>query len=178
MEKKENKNYILNNQEILGGLKIAIASGDTLQEAMMSFYQAGYGKEEIEEAARKYLSQDDSVIEKPIKKEEKNNLEKKEKKSLFKFAKSKDKKEITSLNKEKVPKPTENSSEAPSPVEEKVVTKKIPQRVSKYGKSSLNKKTKTLSLILIGALLILIGALILIFLFREELIQFVNNIFG
>ena len=39
-------------EEILEGLKYALAKGEPLAEAMMSFYNAGYSKENIEEAAR------------------------------------------------------------------------------------------------------------------------------
>ncbi|MEK6845033.1 MAG: hypothetical protein AABX44_02135 [Nanoarchaeota archaeon] len=40
------------NQEILGGLRHALNRGESLEKAMISFYNAGYKKEEIEEAAR------------------------------------------------------------------------------------------------------------------------------
>jgi hypothetical protein len=40
------------NNEILQGLKIAVQRGQSLRDAMMSFYNAGYKKQEIEEAAR------------------------------------------------------------------------------------------------------------------------------
>lgn len=40
------------NTEILEGLKYAISKGEPLEKAMTSFYNAGYRKEEIEEAAR------------------------------------------------------------------------------------------------------------------------------
>ena len=39
-------------EDILGGLRNALARGQPLKQAMMSFYNAGYLKEEIEEAAR------------------------------------------------------------------------------------------------------------------------------
>lgn len=39
-------------EEILAGLKYAVARGETLPKAMMSFYNAGYSKQDIEEAAR------------------------------------------------------------------------------------------------------------------------------
>jgi hypothetical protein len=39
-------------EEIIEGLKYALAKGEPLPEAMMSFYNAGYSKEDIEEAAR------------------------------------------------------------------------------------------------------------------------------
>ena len=40
------------NQEIFKGLKQAISRGEALRSAMMSFYNAGYPKEDIEIAAR------------------------------------------------------------------------------------------------------------------------------
>jgi len=40
------------NKNILGGLKIALSKGYSLQSAMQSFYNAGYKKEEIYGAAR------------------------------------------------------------------------------------------------------------------------------
>jgi putative cell wall-binding protein len=49
--------YLLTNQEILGGIQAAVAKGESLKDAMMTFYQAGYEKEEIEDAARSYMNQ-------------------------------------------------------------------------------------------------------------------------
>lgn len=40
------------NEEILGGIESAISRGQSMRNAMMSFYNAGYKKEEIEEAAK------------------------------------------------------------------------------------------------------------------------------
>ncbi len=40
------------NNDLVEGLRVALAKGHTLEQAMMSFYNAGYIKEEIEEAAR------------------------------------------------------------------------------------------------------------------------------
>lgn len=40
------------NIEILGGLQATLKRGESLERAMLSFYNAGYKKEEIEEAAR------------------------------------------------------------------------------------------------------------------------------
>ncbi len=39
-------------EEILSGLKYAIARGDSLAKAMTSFYNAGYLKKDVDEAAR------------------------------------------------------------------------------------------------------------------------------
>lgn len=40
-------------EDIIGGLKSALTRGFSLKDAMISFYNAGYTKEDIEEAARK-----------------------------------------------------------------------------------------------------------------------------
>jgi hypothetical protein len=40
------------SEEIIGGLISALSRGEPLQQAMMTFYNAGYGKDEIEEAAK------------------------------------------------------------------------------------------------------------------------------
>jgi len=45
------------HEEIVGGLISALSRGEPLQKAMMTFYNAGYGKQEIEEAARLVYSQ-------------------------------------------------------------------------------------------------------------------------
>ena len=42
------------NEEILGGIKSAVKRGETLQQAMMSFFNAGYKREDIKEAARAF----------------------------------------------------------------------------------------------------------------------------
>src|SRR4030042_3210410 len=39
-------------EEIVGGLKAALARNEPLQKAMMSFYNAGYSKEDIEDAVQ------------------------------------------------------------------------------------------------------------------------------
>src|SRR3989344_7659558 len=40
------------NQDIVNGLRQALARGESLKQAMITFYNAGYKKEEIEDAAR------------------------------------------------------------------------------------------------------------------------------
>ena len=41
-------------EDILGGIINAVSRGSSLKDAMQSFYNAGYPKEEIEEAARQF----------------------------------------------------------------------------------------------------------------------------
>ncbi len=54
--------------DIIGGIKIALSRGQSLQDAMQSFYNAGYKKEEIMDAARTLKNQGfvpEIVAEKP-----------------------------------------------------------------------------------------------------------------
>jgi len=56
-------------EDILGGLSSALARGQSLRQSMMSFYNAGYKKEDIEEAARvlksEQLQETNEVAPKP-----------------------------------------------------------------------------------------------------------------
>lgn len=45
------------NEAIIGGLMSALSRGESLEKSMMSFYNAGYQREEIEEAAKTVYSQ-------------------------------------------------------------------------------------------------------------------------
>ena len=40
------------NEDIVGGLKLALSKGETLKSAMMTFFNSGYKKEDIEWAAK------------------------------------------------------------------------------------------------------------------------------
>lgn len=161
------------NDDILGGLRSAVARGETLKEAMMSLYNAGYSKEEIEEGARKYLleSSEDSLSKaikdnqqkkEPLKKEEikektseKDLIEKKEEPNEVKSGKEEN---IEKENKERL---------------------KAKQRVSDYGEQPKKvSKREPLTITLIILLVSLVGVLVAVFLFKQEIIEFFNNLLG
>ncbi len=50
-------------EDILGGLRTALARRQTLRQAMMSFYNAGYIKQEIEEAAKAFQAERNQPIQ-------------------------------------------------------------------------------------------------------------------
>jgi len=155
MEKKEEKpvekkSSVIPNREILGGLRAAIARGSSLKDAMMSFYQSGYDKTEIEQAARVYVEIQKSP-EEIVKKEEGKEKPKEKKKE----------------------KPSENESKKKEPP-------KVVQRVSNYDLEKKPKppKGKAVTIILILLLLFLLGALAAVFLFKDELVRFFNSFFS
>jgi tetrahydromethanopterin S-methyltransferase subunit A len=155
--------YLLTSQEILGGLRSAIERGELLKEAMMTFYRAGYDKNEIEEAARVYLEMNKDVEKNPLKK----SPEEKEKKG-----------EVKKEEKETIPiMPKTQEFQTLEKKEEK--KKKVVQKVSKYDS---NKKVlpagRIVTIVLILILVLLFGILGAVILFKSELVSFFNNLFN
>jgi len=204
--------YLLTNQEILGGLKAALERGQTLKQAMMSFYQSGYKKLEIEDAARAYLylqrgnseveilNKDQETEKKKFEipsqeinkkglfqeEEHKQNLPKinvlnqpeKNEGSISKikqfFGKKDEEKQYSAIRKTVVP--TGSRDE----IQERKPEKKVYQKISGYDgkKDFTNFKSKTITGILVISLIVLVGILGLVILFKDELVNFINGLFG
>jgi len=134
-------------EEILGGLKLALSKGESLKQAMMSFYYAGYKKQDIEAAARTlHMQEHPNLIQEPI-----GVLKQK-------FFNQKPK---------QIPGLTVNPQ-----------TMQKPQNVSDYEHQPVKPKGKIILFLLIFLLLILIGALASIFIFKDEIIGFLNSFLG
>ena len=176
------KDYLLTNQEILGGLKAAIARGEELKDAMMTFYQAGYDKTEIEEAAKSYIE-----MLNPITAQNQMPLSKAERKARDKAEKERRKAE-EKARKSKQGENSKNSNAVyptPQPMGaagQKKSLQETEQKVSKYvapkEKPSKPPGGKAITIVLILVLLLLLGILTSVILFREELIGFFNGLFA
>jgi hypothetical protein len=145
------------NQEILEGLRTALARGYPLQTAMMSFFNAGYKKEEIEEAARALYAHPAQPLSHP------------EKPS----APEDHKEERPVLTK---PLPTTPTTAKPEPEKEKPVVE-AKAEISKYEEKT-KPKGKLKIILLIISLIVLLGALAAIFVFKEQIINFFGNLFA
>jgi len=143
------------NEEILGGLKNALERGESLQKAMMTFFNAGYKKEEIEEAARA-VNTNQVEINKPISPQPSAPVPQAPVQS----------------SQQPVKQVVSNYDEKQIPVQPKIISKPA-QTVSNYEEKK--SKDKTLVIILIGLLVFLFGLLVSIFLFKNELINFFSN---
>lgn len=182
---EESDNYLDAEQDLLGGIESGISRGQSLKEAMISLYNSGYEKQEIEKAAKTYL---DLVNKKSSPGVFPNDLERGAEIS------SKDKNE----SKEKKPEEIKNKSPSEGVSSTKPST---PQVVSSYGeekKKDLKKKDKPLefkkkdysekdssdsrskaaTFLLIAILVLLLMALASVILFKDELVRFINNLFG
>ncbi len=90
------------NTDLLEGLKVAISNGDNLQQAMQSFYNAGYDKRDIEESAKALQYQiSQEQIQKPRLLKSENNVKKPT--ELSKLQLSKTTQKVSSYEQEKNP---------------------------------------------------------------------------
>ncbi len=145
-------------EEILGGLRAALARGEPLKKAMMSFYNAGYAKKDIEEAARAlYTPQLSQTIAQP-------QPQPSPQRAL-----------------PTTPPPTYIQQPQPvqpvqyvQPPQTQPYVRTI-QRVSSYGEKP-KPLTKIITFVLVFFLLFLLGLLVAIFLFKDELSGFFNNL--
>jgi hypothetical protein len=185
----------MTNEEIVGGIRIALERGESLKRAMMTFFNAGYKKEEIEEAAR-------FVNENPTEYPKTSSVVQVQKKGLFgQTIKEKiPEKKIISSQPIVVPQAPIQSSSQPA---QQIVSNygeqlsipannnpQVKQIISNYGeKQNLSQpvqkvsnyidgksKDKIIVIILIALLIFLLGLLASIFLFKTEIINFFSNL--
>jgi len=177
MEKEEP--VYSSNEDIIGGLKSAASRGEDLKQSMMSFYNAGYSKEEIEDAARKYLmaktelKKDTPSFKKVDKKLEDKNKEEKEK------AKKNINLNLESINSLKTAETISSGADIKKENKRNIfqIFKPKQAKVSEYDPLK-KKKNETITLILVFLLIFLVAVLGVVFLFKNELINFFNKLLG
>lgn len=164
--------------EIKEGLKEAVNRGESLRQAMVSFYNAGYKKQDIEEAARavqmeKYSEQIQRYNEYQRKlRQQKEKIKKEPEKQPLQLKKP----EVT---KPEAPKQTQSFKPLKTPL-----SQQYPQKISKYEseKKSHEEKQKSKGkltiIILIVFLVLLLVILASVFLFKESIMSFFDNLFS
>ena len=145
------------NTEIIGGLKQAVAKGESLQQAMMSFINSGYPQHEVQESARQMQMQQ------PVQNQPQQIQKQIPPKSKIEFKPGETKQRVSEYGKE-IPK----KIELKKPV--------VKQKVSDYGVQK--PKGKGIIILLVALIIFLLGGLFTIFLFRPEIINFLNGLFG
>lgn len=171
------------NEEILGGLKSALERGSSLESAMRTFYNSGYKKEEIEEAARGLLEfKPETQIQPPIKTIP--NTSKIEPAvqvlAIPSIAKSFPELQHSKIKDQIIPQPPQTSSQKSMLSQESI------QKVSDYEGVSAREKTKKpekngkrkVIVVLTFLLIVLFAILGIIFVFRQRLIDFLSSLFG
>lgn len=161
------------NEEILGGLRAALEKGQTLRAAMMSFYNAGYKKEEIEEAARSLIDikREAQKLQQMPEPEAKGKI--KTSQLLRKKRVPMPKPGVQPQTPQQIPLAQRQLQQAPAAQITQPAKTMVVQKVSGYGeKKKLNTKIIILSIVLA----LLLGGLIILFLFKDIVIDFFSKI--
>ena len=159
--------------DIFSGLKQALLNGEPLKKAMMSFYRAGYHKEEIEEAAREI--QAEQMRERIATPDQEFQEKKKER-----FIPEEQKLKTTQTEQNTIQQSKTIQKISQYIPEENTQYQQIQQkpraRISDY--SSEEKESNLGWIILISGILVIIVAIALIIFFRTPITDFFNDLFG
>lgn len=167
------------NEDILGGLISAISRGYSLKRAMTSLYNAGYKKEEIEEAAIKLQQiyvrpqREWSPKDQPSKKDSKSL--KKLKKQPLQAPESSYGSSTSSVSGEGSH-PSLQSGKIESFKKKRDDKKQKQKSLSGYEKKA-DTGGKLIVIVLVSLLLLLIGLLSTVIIFRQEVIEIFSRIF-
>jgi len=162
----------MSNEFILEGLKNALNKGQSLKDAMMSFYNAGYKKEEIEKAARQlHMHSEVHPVNQIPHKEPVQEIPKKE------FKKLPSSETPDSIMKKHGHLPSLDKKPKKSLLKPSNI-RTFSKQESHYGSEEIDpiKKLKVILFVLI--LLCLAGIVTSIFFFKEELSYLYNSLFG
>lgn len=180
------------NEEIFGGMKNALDRGETLKEAMMSFFNAGYDRKEIEEVAAALLNYSTTKSEipvvEPFNQIGNKDADKKEiPKPVQKISQYGDESALVSQLTPIIQKEISEGLQKITPsIVKQFTPKELPgspleslsnatSKGTKKKTSKMSSSEKVIVAILVGLLIFLIGILAVIFLFRQQLIDFVST---
>jgi len=173
------------NEEILGGVKSALERGHSLERAMISLFNAGYKRKEIEEAAVALLESRPS-LQVQTQAEAAQGKEKERIKSpppdmtAQIRAKSAPELQAPSAQVPMPPPPMPKPTLVQKPIQPQKPLERSVQRISSYGRvePKESSKEKGIIIVLIILLVLLIGLFAAIFLYRQQFIDFLNSFFG
>lgn len=157
-------------QDILGGLRVALSKGKNLEESMQAFYNAGYPKEEIEEAARalndQQFSQPKPILPPPMPIQP---IPKPQPKPMAEFQPPIKPRQESNIQNVPQPRPV---------MKQPAYRPLTPPPVAKPVISSYDHKPSgidPITIILVVILLVLLGVLAAIFFYKDQLVSFLNQ---
>jgi hypothetical protein len=169
------------NEEIFGGLKAAIERGESLKRAMMTFFNAGYKREEIEEAARALyeILQHQQQVQQPVKNPVNTPIKTQIVKSPIPTSNISPVYNMPPVA-PVVPSQKQDSIQKIMPAYPPVQILGQPQispanSMQKVSNYSSDKKDKRIIYLLIAILIFLFGVLITILIFKQELINLLSS---
>jgi len=173
-------------EEILEGLRNSLARGDPLRKAMMSFYNAGYSKADVEEAARELgTPQIQPMMQpqpmQPVQPAQTTPIQPQPAQPAAQPAQPQPTTSPTTTPAQPQPmmsqQPQMQIAQPQQQAQAGVLQTPLNmiQKVSGYGTGS-NQKGTLVTVILVFVLLALLGVLVAVFLFKNELANLFGNI--
>ena len=162
------------NQAIVEGIRNAVFRGESLKQAMMSFYNAGYDREEIEQAAKAFQAGAQPPQSQQTTTQTKQQIQPKLKKQIQQQATK-----VSSYGQAKEKNKGTFSKFFSKKSKQKQTSESSPKKqISDY--KQLKKKSggllssKWFAITLIIVFIILLGVLISLFIFRDQFVAFFN----
>jgi hypothetical protein len=171
MTEPKEDDFLIENQDLIGAINSSLARGETLKEAMIALYNAGYDKSKIEEAAKSYieLSRNPDTI-----KSSKLTISSASIKEVGQKDKLKKGNILDQALATKAVQPAVNTGAVITPNSQHVSKYELKEKPKDKVHHTSNLVTFLLIFILVF-LLIILGA---VFLFKEELVDFFNRLFA
>jgi len=161
-------------EDIVGGLRNALAKGDSLEKAMMSFYNSGYKKEDIEDAARFVQS---NPIAMPQNSQPQIPQQQTQPKILTPLVPSTKNSVPPQSSQPQVPQ-TPQVPQIPQQIQQPD-NSQVVQRVSNYTPKPKRRIFSTLIIVILTLLLLgLIGVLVAMLVFKQQTTDFLSKLFG
>jgi len=155
-------------EDILGGLRSALNRGESIKQAALSFLNAGYKQEEIDEAARVLEAE---RVQQPVQQPPIQPWQVQQLQPTTQVQQPKVVQKVSAYGQPAQP----IQSVQPQPIQQPVPPVSVPQRVSAYGQAPEKPKGKAVVFILVALLLVLLGILAAVFFFKNEIMNFFNS---
>lgn len=151
-------------QDILGGLRVALSKGEPLQSAMQSFYNSGYKKEDIEEAAQALYTENPQTRQ--TAQEPASPIFQKSQQLVVQQTYPS---QIQQAPSQQVQQPiqTQQTQQSQQP--------QVRQFVSNYEQPEQKKKIDLITIVLVLILVCLLGVLAGVFFFKQQLVEFLTK---
>ena len=162
-------------EDILGGLRSALNRGESIKQAALSFLNAGYKQEEIDEAARVLEAE---RVQQPVQQipTQPGQVQQPQPQPATQVQQSTVVQKVSAYGQATQPvQPIQPPAQQPQQPIQQPQPVVIPQRVSAYDQVPEKPKGKAVVFILVALLLILLGILTAVFFFKEEIMGFFNS---
>ena len=187
----------MEREDIIGGIKIALSKGQKLEDIMQSFYNSGYKKEDIEQAVNELFSETSQSIKLQLPQNSPQVKIQIPQPAQQKMISSTSAQVIQSFPQQKpiaqAPQTTQaqqtfqqtqQSQQTKKDTDSLPTLEEIQSRYKSFSPPPLTKqvvssykqknKTDAVTIILIIALVLLLGILASVFIFRKQIVEFLN----